>query len=141
MESAPNTWQYGQPWLSQTEPDFATGHVTFGLSEDALVIRAELTDAHPIQDVFVFNFPAFTKCDAFDIFLGPADEKACYELHVTPSNRILQLYFDGTDAKKTLADASATSLLDLDSGANLKLISSSIELDFDRKSASVFRVL
>ena len=104
MENPTHTWSFGQPWLPQTDPAFAPGQVTLGLSENEFVIRAELTDAYPMQDVFPFNFPAFMQCDAFEIFLGPADEKAYYEFHVTPSNSILQLFFDGTDVKKTLEE-------------------------------------
>lgn len=104
MENPTHTWSFGQPWLPQPEPAFAPGQVTLGLSGNELLIRAELTDAHPMQDAFPFNFPAFKQCDAFEIFLGPADEKAYYEFHVTPSNSILQLYFDGTDVKKTLEE-------------------------------------
>ena len=104
MKKSETTWHFGQPWLPQTEPAFAPGQVIIGLSENELVILAELTDAHPIEDSFPFNFPAFMQCDAFEIFLGPADEKAYYEFHVTPSNSVLQLYFDGTDARKTLEE-------------------------------------
>ena len=104
VEKSPFTWHYGQPWLSQPEPAFAPGSVMVGLSGDELVIRAVLTDVHPMQDVFALNVPAFMQCDAFEIFLGPADEKAYYELHVTPSNSILQLFFDGTEAEKTLEE-------------------------------------
>ena len=103
-EESPFTWLYGQPWLPQPEPDFAPGSVMIGLSGDELVIRAVLTDVHPMQDLFALNVPAFLQCDAFEIFLGPADEKAYYELHVNPSNSILQLFFDGTEAKKTLEE-------------------------------------
>jgi hypothetical protein len=102
MENPIHTWSFAQPWLPQTDPAFAPGQVTLGLSENELVIRAELTDAHPMQDVFPFNFPAFMQCDAFEIFLGPADEKAYYEFHVTPSNSILQLFFDGSGVRKTI---------------------------------------
>ena len=100
MKSSPYTWPFGQPWLSQTEPAFAPGQVFIACENDALVIRAELNDAHVTQDVFPFNFPAFMHCDAFEIFLGPADEKAYYELHVTPSNSVLQLRFDGVEEAK-----------------------------------------
>jgi hypothetical protein len=104
IKTQPFIWPFGQPWLAQVEPAFAPGQVTLGLSENELLIRAYLTDAHPMQDVFPLNFPAFMQCDAFEIFLGPADEKAYYELHVTPSNSVLQLYFDGTDTKKSLEE-------------------------------------
>jgi len=97
-------WHFGQPWLPQTEPAFAPGCVAFGLSGKDLLIRSELTDAHPIQEVFPLNFPAFMQCDAFEIFLGPAGEKAYYELHVTPSNSVLQLYFDGTGTERSLEE-------------------------------------
>lgn len=69
---------------------------------DSLLIRAELDDAHPMKDVFPFNFPAFQQCDAFEIFIGPADERAYYEFHVTPSNSVLQLFFEGTEDRKSL---------------------------------------
>lgn len=104
IKTQPFIWPFGQSWLPQVEPDFAPGQVTLALLENELLIRAELTDAHPMQDVFPLNFPAFMQCDAFEIFLGPADEKAYYELHVTPSNSLLQLYFDGTDTKKSLEE-------------------------------------
>ena len=97
-------WNYGQPWLPQTEDAFAPGRVAFGLSGNELVIRAELTEAYVMQDAFPFNFPAFTQCDAFEIFLGPTDEKAYYEFHVMPSNSILQLRFDGVEKTKSLED-------------------------------------
>jgi hypothetical protein len=111
IKPRPFTWTFGQPWLPQTEAAFAPGHVTLGFSENELIVRAELTDAHPLQDVFPLNFPAFMECDAFEIFLGPADEKAYHELHVTPSNSVLQLYFDGTDTKKTLEERAVSQAL------------------------------
>ena len=104
MESPPITWRYGQPWLPQPEPAFAPGRVSLARENDALVIRAELHDGHVMQDVFPFNFPAFTRGDAFEIFLGPADKNAYYELHVTPSNSVLQLRFDGEGGAKSLED-------------------------------------
>jgi hypothetical protein len=61
---------------------------------DDLAIRAELHDVHVMTDVFQFNFPAFKQCDAFEIFLGPANDNAYYEFHVTPSNSVLQLRFE-----------------------------------------------
>jgi hypothetical protein len=97
-------WEYGQPWLPQVEPAFAPGRVAIRREEDDLLIHADLHDSHAMKDVFEFNFPAFMQCDAFEIFLGPADEAAYYELHVTPSNSVLQLFFDGTEEKKTLEE-------------------------------------
>jgi len=97
-------WDYGQPWRPQVEPAFLPARVSLCRCNDDLLVRANLHDAHVMTDVFPFNFPAFMQCDAFEIFLGPADEKAYYELHVTPSNSVLQLYFDGTDAKKILEE-------------------------------------
>lgn len=104
MKNPDHTWSFGQPWLPQPDPAFVPGQVTLGFSENALFIRAELTDSHPIQNAFAFNFPAFMQCDALEIFLGPADGKAYYELHVAPSNSVLQLYFDGSGARKTIED-------------------------------------
>ena len=111
IENTPFTWSYGQSWLPQPEPAFAPGKVTVGFSENELLIRAELTDLHPMRDVFPLNFPAFMQCDAFEIFLGPSDENAYYELHVTPSNSILQLYFDGTGTEKSLEERTVANTL------------------------------
>jgi hypothetical protein len=111
IEKSPFTWHYGQPWLPKPEPAFAPGRVAVGLAGNELLIRAELTDAHPMQDVFPFNFLAFMQCDVFEIFLGPAGESAYYELHVTPSNSVLQLYFDGTGTEKTLGERSVAAPL------------------------------
>lgn len=38
------------------------------------------------------------------ILLGPVDEKAYYEFHVTPSNSVLQLRFDGEGEAKSLEE-------------------------------------
>lgn len=111
MHSPPITWLYGQPWLPKNESAFAPGRIFIARENDDLVIRAELSDAHVMQDVFPFNFPAFQQCDAFEIFLGPADEKAYYELHVTPSNSVLQLRFDGEGEAKSLEDQMVAELL------------------------------
>ena len=111
MENTLALWSFGQPWLPQAEPAFAPGQVAVSLAGNDLLIRAELTDAHPMQDAFPLNFPAFMQCDAFEIFLGPVDEKAYYELHVTPSNSVLQLYFDGTGTEKNLEERSVVAPL------------------------------
>lgn len=99
-----HSFEYGQSWLPQVESAFAPGQVTLGRSENELAIRAELHDTHVMPDVFPFNFPAFMQCDAFEIFLGPTDEKAYYELHVTPSNSLLQLRFDGEGEAQTMEE-------------------------------------
>ena len=111
MHSPPITWLYGQPWLPKNEPDFAPGRIFIARENDDLLIRTELNDAHVMNDSFPFNFPAFKQCDAFEIFLGPADEKAYYELHVTPSNSVLQLRFDGEWEAKSLEDQMVAELL------------------------------
>ena len=64
--------------------------------------------------------------------IGPAQDRILF---------VLNHYPEAARAKITLADASATELVALDSGVSIKLINGSIELDLDRKSASVFRVL
>ena len=97
-------WSIDQPWLPQTESAFAPGSVAICLSESKLVIQAALSDAHVMHDVFPMNFPAFMHCDAFEIFLGPADTKAYYEFHVTPSNSLFQLRFDGEGEAQTMEE-------------------------------------
>ncbi|MEI6493793.1 MAG: hypothetical protein WCO94_14690, partial [Verrucomicrobiota bacterium] len=65
-------------------------------------------------------------------------------LHEGPNDRILFVlnhYPEAARAKVTLAAASATGLVSLDNGETHKLQNGSIELDLDRKSAGVFRVI
>ena len=65
-------------------------------------------------------------------------------LHEGPRDRILFVlnhYPEAARCSITFADKSAKSLLDLSSGASLNLQEGSTELDLDRKSASVFRVV
>jgi len=64
-------------------------------------------------------------------------------LHEGPKDRILfalNHYPVAARVKITLADASLTRLVDLDSGLTFTIEKGSVELDLDRKSASVFRV-
>ena len=104
MQSSPIIWRFGQPWWPQTEHAFAPGWVARECGNDELVIRAELDDAHVMTDVFPFNFPAYMQCDTFEIFLGLPTEKRYYEFHVTPSNSVLQLSFNGEGDRKSLED-------------------------------------
>ena len=104
LQKSAHVWEYGQPWLPQMEPAFTPGQVSVGRENDDLLVHADLHDEHVMRKAFPFNFPAFMHCDAFEVFLGPADEKAYYELHVTPSNSVLQLFFDGTEGKKSLEE-------------------------------------
>jgi len=97
-------WEYGQHWLPHVEPGFAPGRVGISWQNDDLIICAELEDAHVMMDEYPFNFPAYQQCDAFEIFLGPAGEAAYYEFHVTPSNSVLQLQFEGPGSRKSLSE-------------------------------------
>jgi|GEM_PF-2809417 len=65
-------------------------------------------------------------------------------LHEGPHDHILFVlnhYPEAARAKVALADASLSQLVNLDSGETLQLQSGAVELDLDRKSASVYRVL
>jgi hypothetical protein len=64
-------------------------------------------------------------------------------LHEGPEDRILfalNHYPEAARAKITLADKSATSLVDLESGETILLANGCALIDLDRKSAAVFRV-
>jgi hypothetical protein len=111
FQKSVHVWEFGQPWLPQTEPAFSQGRVLIGSQHDELIIRAELKDRQVTTDQFPLNFPAFMQCDAFEIFLGPAEEKAYYELHVTPSNSVLQLFFDGSEGEKPLEERKVADLI------------------------------
>jgi hypothetical protein len=65
--------------------------VKVGRLGDALTLFAELVDESVNREVFALNFPAFQQCDAFEIFLHAAGAEWYYEMHITPSNSVLQL--------------------------------------------------
>jgi len=96
------TWSFGQPWLSCPEDRFNAGCVSIGFQDGEMVVQAQLEDCYVMTDVFSFNFPAFTQCDTFEMFLAPTDVTTYYEFHVTPSNSVLQLRFDDPDTKKAI---------------------------------------
>ena len=65
-------------------------------------------------------------------------------LHEGPKDRILFVlnhYPEAARAKLTFADSSLTGLENLETNEILKIVCASLELDLDRKSAAVFRVV
>ena len=82
---------FGQDWLKAADRDLAPGIVRLGRRGASLAVFADLVDTSVTRESFEFNFPAFTKGDAFEIFLHAPGVNVYYEFHVTPSNSILQL--------------------------------------------------
>lgn len=95
-------WYFGQNWNPCPEVNFAPGRVFLGRDGAELLVLADLYDTCTTTDRFEFNEPAFRTCDAFEMFLGPNQTADYYELHVTPSNSVLQLYFENSESRKSL---------------------------------------
>ncbi len=84
-----------QAWRDEPEPQFRPCTVRCARTHEALWILAELDDNDIFNPVTQFNEPAFTKGDAFEIFLRPPRQDAYYEFHVSPENQRFQLRFPG----------------------------------------------
>ena len=80
-----------QAWLPAPLAGFRPASVRVGHDADALWVYAHLQDDDPFNPETKFNAPAFTRGDAFEMFLRPEAQAAYFELHVTPENQIFQL--------------------------------------------------
>jgi len=84
---------YGQHWLPQLEPDFNPGKVILQRRGDVLEIEAILTDSDIHDSPAAFNDEAYRHGDVFELFIKAEGSSTYYEIHVTPSNVLLQLRF------------------------------------------------
>ncbi len=96
-------WKLRQHWLPTPSPLLRGGTFRAGTWSDALVLHAELIDADIFNPVTEFNEFAFTKGDAFEMFLRPEGQDTYFEFHVTPFNQKLQLRFASAHAFRSLA--------------------------------------
>ena len=84
---------YGQSWKPTLDASFQPATVRVTKHGDVLELEARLMDSH-IHDVpAAFNEEAYRKCDVFELFLKAEGDEHYHELHVTPSNVLLQLRF------------------------------------------------
>ena len=91
-----------QAWLAEPLAGFRPASVRVGHDDVALWIFANLRDDDPFNPETRFNAPAFTRGDAFEIFLRPQDQEAYCEFHVTPENQIFQLRIPSAAAFATI---------------------------------------
>ena len=80
-----------QAWLPTPLAGFRPASVRIGHDAGALWVYAHMQDDDPFNPETRFNAPAFTRGDAFEMFLRPEAQAAYCELHVTPENQIFQL--------------------------------------------------
>ena len=84
-------WDFDQPWLAAREEAFQPGRVRLSPQGALLCFAADLVDDSARRTRYPFNYSAFTECDAFEIFLYREGDAHYHELHVTPTNSLLQL--------------------------------------------------
>jgi hypothetical protein len=95
-------WKLKQEWLVRPSVGLRPGFCSMGTWADALVVYAALQDEDIFNPVHEFNEVAFTRGDAFEMFLRPQGQDAYYEFHVTPHNQRLQLRFESATAFRSL---------------------------------------
>ncbi len=96
-----------QSWLPQYDPRFEPGKVHFGWTPRHICFLAELSDKDIFNPVTKFNTPAFCNGDVVEIFLRPENQKAYFEIHISPANQLFQMripysgYFTQSQKKST----------------------------------------
>ncbi len=91
-----------QAWLPAPQAEFRPAGVRIGHDADALWVYAHLRDDDPFNPENVFNAPAYTRGDVFEMFLRPVAQSAYFELHVTPENNVFQLRIPSAEVFATL---------------------------------------
>ncbi len=84
---------YGQSWQPELDAGFNPGKVTVRRCGDILEVEAVLTDSDIHDPPAAFNDMAYTKGDVFELFIKAEGDGHYHEIHVTPSNVLLQLRF------------------------------------------------
>jgi len=90
-------WSFGQPWLAQAEERFQPGRVRILAEGTILCLESVFEDAWVSRESYPLNHRAFLECDVLEIFLQREGEDYYHELHVTPSNSLLQIRLKSDD--------------------------------------------
>ena len=85
---------YGQSWQPELDPGFNPGKVILQRCGDTLEVEAILTDSEIHDPGAKFNEEAYRFSDVFELFIKAEGDTLYHELHVTPSNVLLQLRFE-----------------------------------------------
>ncbi len=95
---------FGQSWLPEGEPAFQPATVRVWRAGDVLELEARVTDAFITDPPAEFNDYAYTQGDVFELFLKAEGDRGYHEIHVTPSNVLLQLKFEAGSTLPLNAD-------------------------------------
>jgi hypothetical protein len=87
-----------QAWLEMPDPGFQSGEVRTGWTQGALWIYTVLHDTDIFNLADGPNQPLWRLGDVFEIFLQPLGGGGYYEIHVTPENQTLQLFWPEHDS-------------------------------------------
>ncbi|MFH1496234.1 MAG: hypothetical protein ABII82_00275 [Verrucomicrobiota bacterium] len=90
--------ELGQPWFSGPEADFQPGTVWLGVCGEDLLVFATLRDDAPANRAVQWNEPTWMTGDVLELFFQAEGRPGYWELHVTPENQRLQLFFPSTAA-------------------------------------------
>jgi hypothetical protein len=96
-----------QAWLEAPEADFLAAAIRVGWTPTSLLVRADLPDRDIFTQATESNQRMWELGDVFEIFLQAADRSEYVELHVTPPNLRLQLYFQSAGKPATRLDDGA----------------------------------
>lgn len=87
--------KYGQSWLGDDEKPLRNpGTVRLERRGDTLFVEARLRDENICDPEAKFNDEAYKHGDVFELFIKGEGDDHYHEIHVTPSNVLLQLRFE-----------------------------------------------
>lgn len=84
---------YGQSWKPVPEPGFNPATVRLAKKGDLLEIEARLHGLPIVDPEARFNDAVYKRGDVFELFLRAKEDEVYHEIHITPSNVLLQLRF------------------------------------------------
>jgi hypothetical protein len=117
----PTTFTLRQNWQQAPDEGFNPGEVSVTFHGDSLEVEARFIDRHIRDYPAKFNDLAFLNGDVFEVFLMAEGDDDYHEVHVTPSNVLLQLHLRCGNRPRDPQDA-------VDSRVWQPLVESSTEL-------------
>jgi len=90
--------EFGQYWLENMEPGFASGRVRMGWKEDRFLFFAELQDREVVSEASERNQALWEMGDVLEMFTGVKNHPSYLEYHTAPNGQILQLLWPDAEA-------------------------------------------
>lgn len=86
-------YEFAQTWRKKLHSHFAPGVVKAAWTPENFWVYAELTDIDIYNEARELNEDTYQLGDTLEVFIRPGQAKEYFELHVSPDNQHLQLFY------------------------------------------------